>query len=76
MVETKDEKTEIVRALDRETGEELWNAGWPGAMLWRSSSSCRISSSASLINFIERAETIIASTLSKLEPWMRLRTVV
>ncbi len=32
VVETKDEQTEIVQALDRETGGELWNAGWPGAM--------------------------------------------
>jgi outer membrane protein assembly factor BamB len=32
MAETKDRKTEIVRALDRETGRELWKAEWPGAM--------------------------------------------
>jgi outer membrane protein assembly factor BamB len=32
VVETKDQKTEIVRALARETGKELWKAEWPGAM--------------------------------------------
>ena len=32
VAETKDQKTEIVRALDRETGRELWKAEWPGAM--------------------------------------------
>ena len=32
VAETKDQKTEIVRALDRETGRELWAAEWPGAM--------------------------------------------
>ena len=32
VAETKDEKTEIVRALDRQTGRELWKAEWPGAM--------------------------------------------
>lgn len=32
VTETKDQKTEIVRALARETGRELWNAGWAGAM--------------------------------------------
>lgn len=32
VAETKDRKTEIVRALDRETGRELWKAEWPGAM--------------------------------------------
>ena len=32
MAETKAEKTEIVRALDRATGRELWKAEWPGAM--------------------------------------------
>ncbi len=32
VAETKDQKLEIVRALDRETGRELWSAQWPGAM--------------------------------------------
>jgi outer membrane protein assembly factor BamB len=32
VAETKDRKTEVVRALDRETGRELWNAEWPGAI--------------------------------------------
>ena len=32
VAETKDQKTEIVRACDRETGRELWKADWPGAM--------------------------------------------
>ena len=32
LAETKDQKTEIVRALDRETGRELWATEWPGAM--------------------------------------------
>jgi len=32
VAETKDQKLEIVRALDRETGRELWAAEWPGAM--------------------------------------------
>ena len=32
VAETKAEKAEIVRALDRETGRELWKAEWPGAM--------------------------------------------
>ena len=32
VAETKDQKTEIVRALDRATGRELWKAEWPGAM--------------------------------------------
>jgi outer membrane protein assembly factor BamB len=30
--ETKDRQTEIVRALDRTTGRELWRAEWPGAL--------------------------------------------
>ncbi|MGE0759046.1 MAG: PQQ-binding-like beta-propeller repeat protein, partial [Pirellulaceae bacterium] len=29
---TADKKTEIVAALDRETGRELWRVSWPGAM--------------------------------------------
>ena len=32
VTETVDEKTEVVRALDRETGKELWKASWPGVM--------------------------------------------
>lgn len=32
VAETKDQKTEIVRALSRKTGGELWTAEWPGAM--------------------------------------------
>ena len=32
VAETKDAKTEVVRALDRETGRELWRAEWPGKM--------------------------------------------
>lgn len=30
VAETVDEKTEVVRALDRETGKELWRQSWPG----------------------------------------------
>jgi outer membrane protein assembly factor BamB len=32
VAETKDEKLEVVRALDRQTGRQLWFAEWPGAM--------------------------------------------
>ena len=32
VAETKEKKTEIVRALDRATGREIWKAEWPGAM--------------------------------------------
>ncbi len=32
ITETRDEKTEHVRALDRATGRELWHAEWGGAM--------------------------------------------
>ncbi len=32
VTETRDEKVEVVRALDRETGEQLWQAEWNGAM--------------------------------------------
>ena len=32
VTETRDAKTEHVRALDRATGKELWQAGWEGAM--------------------------------------------
>ncbi len=32
VAETKEKSTEIVRAIDRETGRELWKAEWPGAM--------------------------------------------
>ena len=30
--ETVDKESEVVRAYDRKTGEELWQASWPGAM--------------------------------------------
>lgn len=30
--ETEEKKREVVRALDRRTGKELWKAGWKGAM--------------------------------------------
>jgi len=30
--ETRAEKEEVVRALDRQTGKVLWEASWPGAM--------------------------------------------
>lgn len=32
ITETVDEKIERVRALDRKTGKEIWQAEWPGAM--------------------------------------------
>jgi hypothetical protein len=32
VTETRDKKTEHVRCLDRQTGRELWQAGWEGAM--------------------------------------------
>jgi len=32
VTETRDEKYEIVRALDRNTGRELWKSQWEGAM--------------------------------------------
>jgi len=32
VAETKDKRLEIIRALDRKTGSELWAAEWPGAM--------------------------------------------
>lgn len=32
VAETKDRKVEIVRALDRKTGKQLWEASWDGAM--------------------------------------------
>lgn len=32
VTETKDKTTEIVRALDRSTGKELWKVEWPGAI--------------------------------------------
>lgn len=32
VAETRDQKTEVVRALDRNTGAELWKAEWPGAL--------------------------------------------
>lgn len=32
VAETKEQKSEIVRALDRQTGRQLWAAEWPGAM--------------------------------------------
>ena len=30
--ETEDRQNEMVRALDRKTGKEIWRASWPGAM--------------------------------------------
>lgn len=32
VTETKDKKTEIVRALSRESGQELWQVQWPGSL--------------------------------------------
>lgn len=32
VTETRDETTEVVRALDRWSGEELWRAEWPGSL--------------------------------------------
>jgi outer membrane protein assembly factor BamB len=32
VTETRDNKSEVVRALDRKTGKELWRAEWPGAI--------------------------------------------
>jgi len=32
VTETRDQKTEVVSALSRETGKELWSTEWPGAM--------------------------------------------
>jgi outer membrane protein assembly factor BamB len=32
VTETKDKSTEIVRALDRRTGKEIWNVSWAGAI--------------------------------------------
>ena len=32
VTETKDREKEIVRALDRKTGEELWQTEWKGSM--------------------------------------------
>lgn len=32
VTETKDRRTEIVRALDRNTGKEIWQASWSGAL--------------------------------------------
>lgn len=32
VTETKDETTEVVRALSRETGEQLWELSWEGSM--------------------------------------------
>ena len=32
VTETKDKKLEVVRALDRSTGEQLWETSWEGAM--------------------------------------------
>lgn len=32
VTETRDEKTEVVRALDRATGKELWQASWEGSL--------------------------------------------
>jgi len=32
VVETRDGKDEVVRALDRKTGKQLWEASWPGSV--------------------------------------------
>lgn len=32
VTETKDKQSEVVRALDRETGKQVWETQWPGAM--------------------------------------------
>lgn len=32
VTETRDKTTEVVRALDRQSGRELWNVSWPGAI--------------------------------------------
>ncbi|KAA0140188.1 PQQ-binding-like beta-propeller repeat protein [Gimesia chilikensis] len=32
VTETVNEETEVVRALDRQTGKELWKQSWPGAI--------------------------------------------
>jgi len=32
VTETRDQKDEVVRALDRQTGAEIWSASWPGSM--------------------------------------------
>lgn len=32
VTETRDKSTEVVRALDRQTGKELWSHSWAGAM--------------------------------------------
>ena len=32
VTETVDQKTEVVRALDRKTGKELWKQNWPGTL--------------------------------------------
>ncbi len=32
VTETRDNTTEVVRALDRKTGKELWKQEWPGAL--------------------------------------------
>jgi outer membrane protein assembly factor BamB len=32
VTETRDQESEIVRSLDRETGQELWRAEWKGAL--------------------------------------------
>lgn len=32
ITETRDRKFEVVRALDRKTGKQIWKAGWSGAM--------------------------------------------
>ncbi len=32
VTETRDKETEVVRALDRATGRELWSHAWPGAI--------------------------------------------
>jgi outer membrane protein assembly factor BamB len=32
VTETREKKDEVVRALDRRTGKEIWSVSWPGAM--------------------------------------------
>ena len=32
VTETRDQQDEVVRALDRQTGEKIWSVSWPGAM--------------------------------------------
>ena len=32
VTETRDKRDEVVRALDRQTGKEIWSTSWPGSM--------------------------------------------